>query len=106
MANNMYPTISEENVLSYLQNCEDVECKKYCHSFLSENIRRDETEKNAYRKCIIKIKKQTKLSAYKLCKLANINSGNYDSFFNKGNNNKLSLKKCRELMWILKEYQS
>lgn len=106
MVNQMYPNVSEDNMLLYLQNSQEEECQKYCHSFLSENMRRDETEKkNTYRKRIMNMKEKTKLSAYQLCKLPNVNAGNFDAFFNKGDNNKLSLKKCREMMWVLKGYQ-
>lgn len=51
------------------------------------------------------MKEKTKITAYQLCKLSNVNAGNFDAFFNKGDNNKLSLKKCREMMWVLKGYQ-
>lgn len=105
MLNNMYPQVSEDNLLLYLQNCDDKECQKYYHSFMSENMRRNETEKkNTYRRRIIKKKRELNLSDYQLCKMAKINSGNFDAFFYKQDNNKLSLKKCRELMWVLKEY--
>ena len=105
MLNNMYPQVSEDNLLLYLQNCDDKECQKYYHSFMSENMRRNETEKkNTYRRRIIKKKRELNLSDYQLCKLAKVNSGNFNAFFYKQDNNKLSLKKCRELMWVLKEY--
>ena len=105
MLNNMYSQVSEDNILLYLQNCDDEECQKYYHSFMSENMRRNETEKkNTYRRRIINMKEKTKITAYQLCKLAKVNSGNFDAFFYKEDNNKLSLKKCRELMWVLKEH--
>ena len=105
MLNKMYPQVSEDNLLLYLQNCDDKECQKYYHSFMSENMRRNETEKkNTYRRRIIKKKRELNLSDYQLCKLAKVNSGNFNAFFYKQENNKLTLKNCRELMWVFKEY--
>lgn len=67
------------------------------HNFLSENMRRDETEKkNTYRKRIINMKEKTKIIAYQLCKLSNVNAGDFDAFFNKGDNNKLFLKNVEQ----------
>ncbi len=32
MVNNMYPIVTEDNILSYLQNSQNEECQKYSHS--------------------------------------------------------------------------
>lgn len=36
--------------------------------------------------------------------MANANPGNFNAFYNHNQNDKLSLKKCRDLLWKLKEY--
>jgi hypothetical protein len=101
-----YPNINEQNMLSYLKDSNEEELQKYYHSFTSENIRRDESDsKNTYRERILRMKKEKNISSYKLCKMSNTNIGNFYAFLNKGDNNKISLKKCREIMWILKEFE-
>lgn len=103
--NQEFPLINEDNLLLYLEDSSDEELQKFKHSFLSENLRRDETEKkNNYRNRFKKLQKKYHLSTYKLCQMANANPGNFNAFYNHNQNDKLSLKKCRDLLWKLKEY--
>lgn len=63
-------------------------------------MRRNETEKkNTYRRRIINMKEKTKITAYQLCKLAKVNSGNFDAFFYKEDNNKLSSETCEYILF-------
>lgn len=96
-----YPEVSEENALKYLKNHKDDEINRYYHSYIAENTRRDETElKNRYRRVIKKTQKQKGLSNYKICKLANIDMGNFHSFYELNRNDRLSVNKLETILNI------
>ena len=92
-------SVNEQTALDYLKNSQNEELQKYYHSFDTENKRRDENEmKNRYRKMFKTLQKQLGLTDYRLCKLCNANSGNFNAFYNHDQNNKLSLEKCELLL--------
>ncbi len=97
----------EDVLLSYLQNSQNEELKKYANSFESENQRRDDHElKDKYRELFKQYQVKFNLSDYYLCKLAKMNSGNFNSFYKHNKNNCMSLKKCELLLDELnKNYQ-
>lgn len=94
-----YPEVSEENALKYLKNSKDLDLVKYYESFISENMRRDENEiKNKFRKGIKILQKQKRLSNYKICKLANVDVGNFHSFYELNKNDRLSVNKLETIL--------
>lgn len=94
-----YPEVSEENALKYLKNSKDEELNKYYHSFISENMRRDENElKDRYRRVIKKTQQEKKISNYKICKLAKVDMGNFHSFYELNRNDRLSINKLETIL--------
>ena len=87
----------DDKVLQFLQQYNDEEVLKFCKTFLAENKQRDQTElKNQFRTALKKLQREKSLTDYQLCKMAGANPGNFHLFFNKGMNDKLSVKKCNE----------
>ena len=96
-----YPEISEENALMYLENSDDEDLNKFYNSFISQNLRRDETEyKNRMRKMINIIKDEKHLSNYKICKLCRVDNGNFHSFMQLERNDRISSKKLSMILRI------
>lgn len=94
-----YPNISEENALKYLKNSQNIDLKKYYESYTSENQRRDENDlKNKFRKGIKKLQKEKNISNYKICKLANVDMGNFHSFYELNKNERLSVNKLEAIL--------
>lgn len=94
-----YPDNNENNALRYLQLSHNDELVKFYNSYVSENMRRDEKDiKSKYKKAIYKLQKEKKISNYKVCKLANIDFGNYHSFFQLNNYNRLSVAKLENAL--------
>ena len=99
-----YPNISEENALEYLKNSDNEELNKFYKSFVSENLRRDEDYfKNSTRQIIESLQKEKNFSSYKICKLANVDVGNFHAFYKLKKNNRLSSKKLMEIVSICNE---
>lgn len=96
-----YPNISEENALKYLKNSKNIDLNKYYESYISENQRRDENElKNKFRNGIKKLQKEKGISNYKICKLANVDVGNFHSFYELNRNERLSVNKLETILNI------
>ena len=101
----LYPNVNEENALEYMKKSDNVELNKYYNSFVSENMRRDENEiKNKLRNGINKIKNEKKISNYRICKLANIDVGNFHSFLELKRNEKLSVKNLENVLNVCIKY--
>lgn len=84
---------TDDSVTAYLSGSGDMDLVKFCETFRGANMRRDETElKNTYRDALIKLKKQKKLSEYRLCRMAEANPGNFHAFM-RGDDSKISVKK-------------
>lgn len=99
-----FPNISEENALEYLKNSNNEELNKYYKSYISENLRRDENYfKDNVRELINSFQKEKGFSNYKICKLANVDVGNYHSFIKLNKNDKISLKKLMKIIEICNE---
>ena len=102
-----YPNINEDNALKYLKESKNIDLNKYYNSFISENMRRDENDiKNKLRKGIKKLKDEKSMSNYKICKLANIDVGNFHSFIELNRNEKLSVKNLQNVLNICVAYQN
>ena len=84
---------TDEAVITYMRNTEDMDLVKFCDTFRGANQRRDETDfKNTYRDALKRLKDEKRLSEYRLCKMAEANPGNFSAFM-KGDNSKLSSEK-------------
>lgn len=93
-----YPVITEENALLFLNDSKIEDLNAFAKSFKAENARRDENEfKDRIRKSIQIMQKQKNFSNYEICKRANIDVGNFHSFYVLNKNNKLSVKKLLEI---------
>lgn len=90
--------VSEDYLLYYLEHSQDLELNKYAHSFVSENKRREGKEfKDNYRETFKVLQEQLHLSTYQLAKMSGVHYANFYGFY-KGNDKKLSTKKCEDLL--------
>lgn len=83
-----------------------LEYKKILESYLVEKTKKN-TEfdrKELYLKRIKEIRENKKISDYKIYKTLKINNGNFHSFYNKGEVNKLALNKVREVFEYVSNY--
>lgn len=102
---NKYPDITEQNALKYLKESDNVDLNKYYSSFVSENMRRDENDiKDKLRSGIRKLKNEKNISNYKICKLANVDVGNFHSFLQLNRNEKMSVKSLQQILNICIKY--
>ena len=101
----LYPDISEESALKYFKESNNIDLNKYYESFISENMRRDENElKNKLRNGIRKLKTEKNISNYKICKLSNVDVGNFHSFYELNKNEKLSVSKLENILNMCIKY--
>ena len=95
---------TEEDLLSFYQQSNNMELIKFVEAYQNENRQRDENElKNNYRDALKKLQKQKHVSDYKMCKLANLQAANFSAFYHHHQNNRLSLQKCKTLLHALYE---
>jgi hypothetical protein len=96
----------EQNLLMYLRLTNDLDFQKYYNSFLKENLKRDDNpEKDELREKIRVIKDKHNLTNYRICQIADINRGNFELFFSKNMNDRLSLEKCKKVLCALNLYE-
>lgn len=95
---------TEEALLSFYKQSNNMELIKFVEAYQNENKQRDENElKNNYRDALKKLQKQKSVSDYRMCKLANLQAANFSAFYHHNQNNRLSLRKCKTLLHALYE---
>ncbi|MFK5883066.1 MAG: hypothetical protein QM489_01860 [Candidatus Izemoplasma sp.] len=81
--------------------------RKVYNSYLVEKntYSRELDRKEMYRNKIIKMKNKKDISDYKIYNSLKINSGNFNSFFNHSELNKLSMQKVRDIFNFVESYE-
>ena len=72
---------------------------------LMEDLKKSMKEKDELRKKIRVIKDKHDLTNYRICQIADINRGNFELFFSKNMNDRLSLEKCKKVLCALNLYE-
>lgn len=94
-----YPTPSQDNALKFLKSYKNKEFNKFYKSYIAENLRRDDNDfKDEMRELIKTLKKEKNISNYKICKLADVDMGNFHSFYELKKNDKLSKEKVKNIV--------